>query len=255
MRCAECRTVMHAYIDDELDIPTSALVVEHIADCKECDGAYAQALALRTGIRSHATRFDVPAALASRVHAAIAGQSHDHRQRLKWWTWLNAGASFACAAVLAYSLVLYQAAPSRTERLAEEIANSHTRSLMVDHLTDVASSDQHTVKPWFTGKLPYSPPVVDLAQQDFALIGARLDYIGAQAVAALVYKRRGHLVNLYVWPDTGSKAEAGESSTDRGYQQVRWLGAGMRFWAISDINARELQEFQALLAARVEGGA
>ena len=124
----------------------------------------------------------------------------------------------------------------------------------MDHLADVASSDQHTVKPWFGGKLDYSPPVIDLSAQGFVLTGGRLDYIGDRRVAALAYRRREHVINLYVWPDSAGGNTSSEASSQRGYQQLRWIQAGMRYWAVSELNAQELDQFRQKLVAGVEAG-
>ncbi len=145
---------------------------------------------------------------------------------------------------LAASLMLFVSTWSAQPQLDEELVSNHVRSLLASHLMDVASSDQHTVKPWFLGKLDFAPPVIDLANRDFALIGGRLDYLHGRVVPALVYKRRGHAINLFIWP--ASKAEVMPKTRD-GYSIVSWTQSGFDFAAISDLNQAELSEFQSAM--------
>lgn len=166
---------------------------------------------------------------------------------LRFW-WLAPAALAALLLLLVWPLFLR---PSADTRLAREIVSAHARSLMAEHLTDVASTDQHTVKPWFNGKVTFSPPVVDLAAQGFPLVGGRLDVIEAQPVAALVYQRRKHFINLFIWPAsrTGSRAE--KTLAQRGYHLIYWTAAGMDCWAVSDVNQEELLQFAQLVRERM----
>jgi anti-sigma factor RsiW len=146
-------------------------------------------------------------------------------------------------ALLVWSLVPMLTGPSANDRLTRELIAGHVRSLMVSHLTDVASSDQHTVKPWFEGKLDFSPPVIDLTEQGFPLVGARLDYLDNRPVAALVYQRQQHVINLFIWP-AAHDAEKGEQMvTQQGYHLLHWAQAGLSYWAVSNLNLDELQAF------------
>ena len=151
------------------------------------------------------------------------------------------------AVIIIWSIASFASRPSQEDVLAQEVVASHVRSLMANHLTDVPSSDQHTVKPWFDGKLDYSPAVKDLSPQGFSLHGGRLDYIGNRPVAALVYQRRQHSINLFVWPATQAPAPNGKASERQGYNVIRWSNAGMTYWAVSDLNLAELQQFVQLL--------
>ena len=135
--------------------------------------------------------------------------------------------------------------PAVDELLGREAVSNHVRSLMADHIADVPTSDQHTVKPWFNGKLDFSPPVIDLDEQGFSLVGGRLDYLDSRVVAALVYKRRQHVINLFVWP-TDESDRAGQTATYQGYNVVHWRQDNMSYWAVSDLNANELREFAQL---------
>jgi anti-sigma factor RsiW len=146
----------------------------------------------------------------------------------------------ALALVLALPWLMHRSTDSR---LAQEVVSAHIRSLMADHLTDVASTDQHTVKPWFTGKVTFSPPVADLAAQGFPLVGGRLDVLKEQPVAALVYQRRKHFINLFIWPSTRTVSAREQSLSQRGYNLVHWIEDGMDCWAVSDVNGADLQEF------------
>ena len=162
--------------------------------------------------------------------------------------WLGAAALLAAIAVAALVVLRLVPAGGADNRIAEEVLSSHVRSLLASHLTDVASSDQHTVKPWFDGKLDFAPPVVDLASDGFPLVGGRLDYLDNRRVAALVYQRRRHLINLFVWP--GGAEMAPRDVIQQGYQLVAWSHAGMTFWAVSDVSADDLRAFVRLYQQR-----
>ena len=245
MHCTACRELIHAYVDGELDAPKRDEVAEHIHACAACHGISSRFTTLRATIKAGATRYPAPDRLRWRVQQmvhAVGGRSE--RRRNVIWSWLNAGVTFAAAASLAYSVVLYQAMPSDMQRLTEEVVTNHTRAVTVNHLADVASSDQHTVKPWFADKLDFAPPVLNEVTPGFTLIGGRLEFIAERRVAALAYRARGHIINLYIWPDKSTREPPAGMTSVRGYQHIQWARSGMHFWAVSDLNARDLSEFQ-----------
>jgi anti-sigma factor RsiW len=138
----------------------------------------------------------------------------------------------------------------RTSQLEQELVAGHVRSQLVGHLTDVVTSDQHVVKPWFAGKLDFSPPVIDLTNQGFPIAGCRLDYIGKRSVAAIVYGRGRQVINLFVWPGSAADQGPGEARPGNGYTLLHWSRGGMTFWAVSDVDEKDLQVFRQLLQAR-----
>lgn len=206
-------------------------------------------------IRRHATRYCAPPGLATRI-----GEALDAAARAEGWPegapsgvvplrsaqpWrpLALAASFLLAIALSSGTTWYVTASDRQEQLAEEVVASHVRSMLADHLTDVASSDQHTVKPWFGGKLDLSPPVVDLTAQGYPLVGGRLDYLNQRPIAALVYRHKQHVINLYVWTQKGTAVAPRPPAELQGYNLRRWQDGDMSFWAVSDVNGADLDEF------------
>jgi anti-sigma factor RsiW len=214
---------------------------------------------LSGAIKKYATRYEAPSSLRERVTIAVRAAEPRRsavdrvRSGANWWQWTTMGAIFASGAVVAWTLSLFLAAQGEIAQLSDEVVADHVRSLMVAHLTDVASSNQHTVKPWFSGKLDYTPPVRDLSQDGFPLVGGRLDYLDGRSVAALVYRRRLHTINLFVWPCDDTTPSGIKRQTRRGYSIVNWCDGGMQFWAVSDLNAGEMQTFGQLLRQSDEG--
>ena len=196
-------------------------------------------------IRNEATYHAAPTHLRARILASLPQE----RAARRWKPWgLASGLAAAFALVLAVGV--YVAMPGADERFADEIVAAHVRSLMVDHAFDVASSDSHTVKPWFAGKLDYSPPVFDLTAQGFALVGGRLDYLDRRPVAALVYRHRQHLINLFILP--AARGARPRSLDHQGFHLAAWDRGGMTWWAVSDLNAQELAQFRAALEKAAE---
>jgi mycothiol system anti-sigma-R factor len=262
MNCEETLRLLHAYLDGELDLVRSVEIERHLDGCAGCMLAYRKRQSLRSMVRGGSLYYRAPEGLMNRIQA---GLSEAHRatpereasavsswrlRQTRWgrsMTWAAAVAALVGLAVIISTLASRSSRPSKEDLLAEEVVSSHIRSLMPDHLTDVASSDQHTVKPWFDGRLDFSPSVVDLARQGFPLVGGRLDYLGGRPVAALVYRRRKHFIN---WPrdaSVGNAASPAEVPARQGYNVFHWTKSGMVYWAVSDLNAQELEAFAELL--------
>ena len=244
MDCVEAKDLVHFYIDQELDLLRVVDVDKHLQSCAACRELYDRQRALRSTLRRDASYHRAPPELCERLRFALRGQaSETARPSARWPGRWNAGLAVAAAVVLSVSVALYIVLPAPQDRLADDVVSSHVRSLMVNHLSDVASSDQHTVKPWFNGKLDYSPPVDDLTAQGFPLIGGRLDYVDGRPVAALVYRHRLHVINLFVWPSENSREQKPHALSQQGYNLLRWAHGGMEFWAVSDLNEAELTQF------------
>ncbi len=262
MNCDAAAKLIATHADGELGLPHAGELEAHLEGCAECRAQLAVLTELRAGVRMHAAYHAAPAGLAARIRAALPREALPaapvppaepanaaSRGRTWAWQWPQIGAGFAMAFALAWSVGLYVALPGTEESLERELVASHARALMTNHALDVASSDQHTVKPWFNGKLDFSPPVTDIAPQGFALAGGRLDYVGQRPVAALVYMRRQHPINLFVWP--ADRNDAQRSATRQGYHLLHWSRDAMAYWAVSDLNTVELAQFRdALLHAR-----
>jgi|SRR6185437_15260160 len=194
-------------------------------------------------IARDATYYRAPDALRARVRDAIRAEARE-QSRPMMWRWGGMAAAFAMVALVSWNVAYMQAGGTEEERLLREVTTAHVRSLMVDsHLNDVASTDQHTVKPWFEGKLDFAPAVADLADSGYALIGGRLDYVDGRAVAALTYRHRLHVVNLFEWPAKRAGDSPPESVSRKGYSLAHWRRGGLEYWAISDIGAADLLDF------------
>ncbi|MBV9556030.1 MAG: anti-sigma factor [Pseudolabrys sp.] len=244
MTCDEASVLVHALIDGELDASHAREVEAHIAGCAACAKLFEDFSAQRATLRSPALRFAAPAHLRKKIDSVIpSGRAASRRDLLKGF----AGGA-ALSAIAASGLTLLVLRDGDERRVTAEIVSAHLRSLQADHLTDVQSTDQHTVKPWFNGRLDAAPPVIDLTAQGFTLIGGRLDYIDAKPVAALVYRRRTHVINLFAAPDAAGKIGATMTSIN-GFHVRRWRDDGFSFWAVSDLEADELAEFGSKIEA------
>ncbi|HWI59651.1 MAG TPA: anti-sigma factor [Bacillota bacterium] len=257
MNCQTMAELLHGYLDKELDLVRSLEAEQHLKECPACLRRCQEHQALRGGLGAQALYFEAPAGLTRRVRTAVrqASRAEAPRTRRSWdldWLWVRWLAPVALAGLMILVALPWLAGPSAESRLSGEIISAHVRSLQANHLTDVASSDQHTVKPWFNGKVTFSPPVVDPAAQGFPLVGGRLDVVEGQPVAALVYQRRKHFINLFIWPSNRSRGTREEFLAQRGYNVVHWAKGGMDYWAVSDVGRGELQEFAHLVGAGPE---
>ncbi len=251
MNCQDAKSLLHAHLDGELDVVCSLEIETHLEACPVCSHAWRQHQSLRTAMVGQSLAFKAPKALERRVRSAVLQAAKAEEPRRRWrlgwsWNWRHLLAPLATAAIVLALCLPIMWRNSGPNRLVDDILSSHVRSLMAGHLTDVASTDQHTVKPWFNGKLPFSPPVTDFASEGFPLVGGRLDYIGHQPVAAVVYQRRKHFINVFLWPATATNSVE-HSLSRRGYNLTHWTAGGMDCWAVSDVNKVDLQHLVDLL--------
>lgn len=251
MDCKQILELLPAHMDRELSVRESIEIDMHLSGCAACQAEYAKQRAVRAAVSNHATYYKAPGQFHDRIMAALPARSAGP-QPPRTWNWLGAGAALASVAVIAVSLGLYLMTPTPGDRLADEVVSEHVRSLMLDHATDVPSSDRHTVKPWFAGKLNFSPPVHDLAAEGFPLVGGRLDYLDHRPAAALVYRYRQHWINLFVLPAAAGEEAKPRSLSQQGYHLIQWSQGGMAYWAVSDVEPAELARFRDLLLARDE---
>lgn len=241
MTCRDVEALLDAYADRELDPPKTRLVRTHLAACAACTGRLERIDALRVAIRRHLPAHPAPDVLRARIRRAVREEAaRVPARRAIPWRWL-AVAAVSIALVGGYGVTARER-QSADAAVARDVVESHVRSLLPGHLTDVASSDEHSVKPWFEGRLDYSPDVYDLAAQGFELVGGRLDVVGGRKVAALVYTMGRHVINVFLWPASGETASSPAGSVN-GYHMVRWTGDGMTCWVVSDASQTELERF------------
>jgi anti-sigma factor RsiW len=247
---------MHGHLDGELDLADDLEVQRHIEECPRCAREYAALRAMRTRLKDDAFRFEAPAELKEKIRralpAATISRSNGYQSRRGAWVQRSVrfAVPLAMGAVLALIIAPRTITPAINQQLAGEVVDSHVRSLMATHLMDVASTDQHTVKPWFNGKLDFSPPVNDFVKDGFPLVGGRLDYIEGRPVAALVYQHGKHVINVFMWPTTGTATSAERIETEHGYNVEQLTVAGMNCWVVSDLNQLELDKFAGLIRAK-----
>jgi len=248
MDCARAAELLHGYIDNELDALHVREIEAHLEACPSCHALYEQELKLRSLLQAKAPHYGAPADLRRRILASV--RSTRRARSLREWIptgWLQFGGALAAAVVLSSTITYYSVVASNTDPVVDEVVASHVRSLVTNHLTDVASSDQHTVKPWFNGRVDFAPLVRDLTEKGFPLVGGRLDYVGGRPVAALLYRHRQHWISVFMWPDQPGKETAVQRFSRSGYNVAQWTSDGLRFYVVADIASPELGEFLAQL--------
>jgi len=258
--CADKTLLVHAYLDGELDLVRSLELEEHLKTCESCAQELRSQQTLRSGLRAANLYSPAPLGLETRIRGSLPGHEEagaaralpiqpsispfgSQRRTLEWLA-VAAAILIVFALVLKFSPIL--TGRRQSELLAQEIIASHIRSLQPGHLVDIESTDQHTVKPWFNGRVDFSPPVRDLAEQGFPLIGGRLDYLDHRNVAALVYQRRKHIISVFIWP-VDSAARPPTSISRDGYNVLSWTYSGMNFCAVSDVNSDDVHQLARLL--------
>jgi anti-sigma factor RsiW len=254
MNCEDAQRLIAGYSDGELDLVRSLEVEEHLRRCETCALARENLRALKQA--AHSTYFQAPDGLRENVLAAIRASDPIqqnvviHRASRSW---MMTGLALAAGVLLGFFAGQIRLRDASERTLLAALTDSHVRSLIGTHLTDVISSDQHTVRPWFEGKLDFAPPVEDLSGQGFPLVGGRVEYIEGRSVAALVYERRKHFINLFVWPAAADNREVKGEKTQRGYHIVRWHAAGLNYGAVSEIAEDDLRKFAVAFSEAVRG--
>src|SRR5207237_3058663 len=266
MNCEEATKLMDGYSDSEMDPSTSQKIEQHLRDCPKCDQAYKIHSSLIRVIGNATPYYKVPAELREQIQSSLrdavgakdkggSGQpgqlsvprpQGERRPVLSQvpWNWLALAATIMLGALITAVFLPRMRPPNADQFLATQLIASHVRSLMANHLMDVPSSDQHMVKPWLDAKLDFAPPVADLSSPGFPLIGVRLDYLNNHSVAALVSQKRKHFINLFIWPTTPADSKARETVTREGYNLLHWTEGDFTYWAVSDVNVSDLQNFK-----------
>jgi anti-sigma factor RsiW len=238
--CDDLERDLDPYVDRELEPDTTAAIRLHLATCGACRQRVADREALGRLVRTAAPYYPASDDLRSRVSTA-ATRSRSTQHLLTWAA--AASLVFAIGGGLVVVRSIRSVRPASINAIADEVVADHVRSLMADHLFDIRSTDQHTVKPWFLGKLDFAPPVTDLASIGFPLVGGRLEYVARRPAAALVYQRQQHTINVFVWPAADTTTSSNALESVRGFHAQHWTRDGMSFWAVSDLNTAELNEF------------
>lgn len=254
MTCEEAELLLQALIDGELDAGHAREVESHIAGCARCAALSRDYRVMSKAIAEAGATYTAPPGLRRRIEAALpqAKAAPNRRSLLRGFALGSAVSAMAATGLVAIVLTRDDEA-----RIESEMVSAHLRSLQAGHLTDVVSTDRHAVKPWFNGRLDVAPPVIDLTAQGFTLIGGRLDYVDARAIGAVVYRRRQHVINLFVAQTADTAHRGARTSTLQGFNIRRWGDRGLNFWAVSDIAADELAEFsdrfEAAMKTNAEG--
>jgi len=247
MSCDFPGTLLHAYLDGELDAVRAAEFERHLENCRECTATLGAIESLRSSLQRAQLYETAPADLRRKIRGELKSPATGSRgSAVAAWRWLGVAAAIVVLSGIAWYSLPHFRATGPESVTATEVIDAHIRSLQPGHLTDVTSTDQHTVKPWFDGKLDFVPPVHDFVDEGFPLLGGRLDVLGERNVAALVYGRRKHFVNVFVWPTKEPDTPIHPPGSRQGYQWVHWRHQGMEFCAVSDTSAQELHDLAEL---------
>ena len=246
------RMLLHAYIDGEIDAASTIELESQIEASPPLRQEMERLSTLHHVVQTRATRFNAPSRLSKSLRASFPGvQTGSIPLGVpSWWRTFAIGATAAAVALLLWSLGSTFLGRDARGVVIEEVVSAHIRSLMADHLTDFASAERHSVKPWLSSRLDFAPPVHEFASERFVLVGARLDYIGGNPAAAIVYRYRQHMINVFVWPAPVSKDGSIKLSTHRGYNSANFDSAGMSYWAVSDLNQNDLGQLAKLLQSQ-----
>ena len=257
MSCELTQRHVPGHIDGELDLVGTIEMEAHLNGCPACAEEVDDLKVLRAALKRGSLTYAAPADLRRRIQLSLCSESTAEARTskfrwpsLKFWQLASAFALLVLISASGWQWAARLRTPSSGQRLEAEVFASHVRSLEANHLMDVASTDQHTVKPWFNGKLDFSPPVEDLASDGFPLVGGRLDYLEGRKVAALVYQRRTHYINVFVWPGSAETNSTPTVQSRQGYNIMEWSRGGFQFWAVSDTTTPDLVEFVRLLQIR-----
>jgi anti-sigma factor RsiW len=250
MNCTEAKLQLHAYVDGELDVMRSLEVEKHAKACAACAAKLASLKSLHAALTEGELAYHAPASLRNRVRQMAPAASNLAGPRLAHLQWL--WKLFAVGATVVVVLLLFLrpvgiSQNGQNDELISEVVGSHVRSLMAGHLTDVLSSDQHTVKPWFDGKLDFAPEVKDFTQQDYPLVGGRLDYLDGQTVAALVYRHNKHFINVFVWPAAKGNNSEEQMTSSKGYAVISRELNGFHYYLVSDMDESGLEQLAGLI--------
>jgi anti-sigma factor RsiW len=252
--CEDKVLLLGALIDGELDAANVMALEQHVKTCPGCAEALADLASVRALTSIKGVGYSAPEPFRRRLKIALDAESRPvrapspQRRGAPWRIW-TAGAGVATLAAAAIVFTGIQTGPGP---LADELVNEHVRSMMETHLVDIPTSDRHVVKPWFDGKVAFAPTVIDFADKGFPLVGGRLDYVARQRAAALVYRRRLHVINVFVWPASGRDVFA-RDRTVNGYNLVHWTAGGLNYWAVSDLDPSDLKALRDLYLGVLKG--
>jgi len=253
MTCEDCGDFIDAYLDNELDVSAAVHVRQHVRDCSHCRQLLESRKIVQTLLGNPQVRFEAPESLFGKIQSLLPAASSGtkpptHTRSVVPWFSVPLALAAAIIVLLGLALLFQGGILDRApgHRLETEVISSHVRSLLAAHLLDVPSTDQHTVKPWFAGKLKFSPPVQDFAESGFRLIGGRLDIVDGRDVAAVVYQRNKHVINLFVWPSESNRSTTPQGYARDGYNVLHWVRGGFEFWLVSDVNAKDLRDLAEL---------